>query len=178
MAKEKGEVVGVVREWNPQHEASLTSIHAQIDAWGRRAGEKPVRDYAEVEAAVDRLTKRVKSRKVTVHETVTEYVEAEEPAPAQAEPALAAAPAAAPKKKGFSWFSRKGKAAADPAPAEAAPAPIEAAPAAPAVQADEDAWDPGASRPGRPVAPVKPLQSKAARRTARGAAKKGSRKKR
>lgn len=175
MAKEKGEVVAVVREWTPQHETSLTSIHAQIDSWGRRAGEAPVRDYAEVEAAVDRLTKRVKSRKVTVHETVTEYVDVQEDAEASA-PATQP-DAEAPKKKGFSWFSRKRK--EEPAATAApAPEPVALPPPAPAAQADQDAWDPGDSRPGRAVDPVKPLQSKAAKRTARRSAKKGSRKKR
>lgn len=78
MAKEKGEVVAVVREWKPEHDDSLTKIHAAIDSWGRRPDQPPPRDYAEVEAAVDRITKRVKTRKVTVHETVTEYVDQEE----------------------------------------------------------------------------------------------------
>jgi hypothetical protein len=170
MAKEKGEVVGVVREWNPQHEASLTSIHAQIDAWGRRAGEPPVRDHAQVEAAVDRLTRRVKTRRVTVHETVTEYVDVEEPA-APAPQAQPVAPAPKPKR---SWFGRKGRKGADE-PA-AAPEPVPLAPVATASSAD-DAWDPGQSSPGRAIEPVKPLQSKAARRTA-GKSAKGSRKKR
>ncbi|MEK6974758.1 MAG: hypothetical protein AABY18_00285 [Candidatus Thermoplasmatota archaeon] len=78
MAKEKGELVGVVREWKPEHDDSLTKIHAAIDSWGRRPDHPPQRDYADVEAAVDRITKRVKTRKVTVHETVTEYVDEEQ----------------------------------------------------------------------------------------------------
>lgn len=174
MAKEKAEVVGVVREWNPQHDTSLTSIHAQIDAWGRRHGERPVRDYTEVEAAVDKLTKRVKTRKVVVHETVTEYVPAEDgeaPAPA---PETQASPAEAPKRKGFSWFRRKPKQAEEPTVA-AAPEPVPSArPATAVANGAADAWDPGE---GRAIEPVKPLQSKAAKRNAAkakaGKAKKG-----
>lgn len=168
MAKEKAEVVGVVREWNPQHDTSLTSIHAQIDAWGRRQGERPVRDHAEVEAAVDKLTKRVKTRKVVVHETVTEYVPAEEseaPAPGSNEQASRPTEGEAPKKKGFSWFRRKakqGEPAAQPSPT--APEPMSPPPAAIANEAAaSDAWDPGQ---GRAIEPVKPLQSKAAKRNA------------
>jgi hypothetical protein len=115
MAKEQGEVVAVVREWKPEHDDSLTKIHAAIDSWGRRADQVPQRDYSEVEAAVDRITKRVKTRKVTVHETVTEYVDEEEaPAPADhGEPEGQAyeAPTSSGKRKPkiLGWFGPKGQ---------------------------------------------------------------------
>lgn len=179
MDSDKAEVVGVVREWKAQHEASLTNIHAQIDAWGRRPGEPPVRDYAEVEAAVDRLTRRVKTRKVTVEETVTDYVEvADEPAPADAGPVLdepgGPEPAQAPKRR-FAWFSRRKKDGAEAgAPTEAQEALV-ATPTLPPPAPAEDAWDPGQ---GRAIEAPKPLQSRAAKRTARQATKKGARKKR
>lgn len=83
----QGEVVAVVREWEPHHDDSLPAIHAAIDRLGHGGDptpshhKRPVRDYAEVEAAVDRLTRRVKSRQVVVEETVTEYVEVAGDAP-------------------------------------------------------------------------------------------------
>lgn len=115
MAKEQGEVVAVVREWKPEHDESLTKIHAAIDSWGRRPDQPPQRDYADVEAAVDRITKRVKTRKVTVSETVTEYVDEEEaPAPVEhgegpGEQAGEARSSGKRKPKILGWFGPKGQ---------------------------------------------------------------------
>lgn len=115
MAKEQGEVVAVVREWKPEHDESLTKIHAAIDSWGRRPDQPPPRDYADVEAAVDRITKRVKTRKVTVSETVTEYVDEEEaPAPVEhgegpGEQAGEARSSGKRKPKILGWFGPKGQ---------------------------------------------------------------------
>lgn len=134
MAKEKGEVVAVVREWNPQNSQDLGTIHDTIDAWGRpkEAPAAPRRDYAAIEAAVDRITKRVKARKVTVQETVTEYVDADaveftEEGPwdgAQAPAEDAAAPAVAPaegqaKRGWLGWLKPAKNAKAEAAPAAA-----------------------------------------------------------
>ena len=121
MAKEKGaeqgEVVAVVREWKPEHDDSLTKIHAAIDSWGRRPDQAPTRDFAEVATAVDRVTKRVKTRNVTVHETVTEYVD-EEDHSVEVHGARASGPTEvleAPKSSGkrkpkiLGWFGPKGQ---------------------------------------------------------------------
>jgi hypothetical protein len=113
MAKEKGEVVAVVREWKPEHDDSLTKIHAAIDSWGRRPDAAPQREFAEVATAVDRVTKRVKTRNVTVHETVTEYVDQEEAADAP-EDGEAAQQVESPKSskrkpKILGWFGPKGQ---------------------------------------------------------------------
>lgn len=117
MAKEQGEVVAVVREWKPEHDDSLTKIHAAIDSWGRRPDQPPQRDYADVEAAVDRITKRVKTRKVTVNETVTEYVDEDDvaadvaaegtPDEEQQPPRLTSSGKRKPKILG--WFGPKGQ---------------------------------------------------------------------
>src|SRR5688572_7713681 len=72
-----------VKEWQPTHDDPLPKIHAVIDSWGRagaaHAGlEATARDLdpAYVEAQVDKITKRVKgTQKVTITETVTEWVE-------------------------------------------------------------------------------------------------------
>jgi hypothetical protein len=119
MAKEQGEVVAVVREWKPGHDDSLTKIHATIDSWGRRPDQPPQREFSEVAAAVDRVTKRVKTRKVTVSETVTEYVDEEESATPvehgeQPAPETAGDEAATPrsgkrKPKILGWFGPKGQ---------------------------------------------------------------------
>ena len=84
----EGETVVVtrhVKEWQPNSNDSLAEIEATIDSWGRdgsgspRAGlQEAARslDITEVEAKVDKITKRVKAtRKVEVTETVTEWVE-------------------------------------------------------------------------------------------------------
>ena len=117
MAKEQGEVVAVVREWKPEHDDSLTKIHAAIDSWGRRPDPAPQRDHGEVEAAVDRITKRVKTRKVTVHETVTEYVNEEDVAadvavegtPDEAQPTQKLTSSGKRKPKILGWFGPKGQ---------------------------------------------------------------------
>ena len=203
MAKEKGTVVATSREWAPTTDASLPHIQGTIDSWdrpGERASAAPLRDYAAIEAAVDRITKRVKTRKVTVTETVTEYVHVETPVATEtelvqgggspnevAELATVAKPAEGTEPKKLGFFARRRaakeakKAAETPVTAEPAKSfkPVAAAPARTVVA--DDAWDPPAPA-GRPVSPVKPLQSKAAKRTAgkapRKAAKKAGRKKR
>jgi hypothetical protein len=117
MAKEQGEVVAIVREWKPGHDDSLAKIHAAIDSWGRRPDQPPQRDYPEVEAAVDRITKRVKTRRVTVHETVTEYVDEEVPAApehgeeVEPEAQKVEAPRSSGKRKPkiLGWFGPKGQ---------------------------------------------------------------------
>ena len=178
MAKEKGETREVVREWQPTHDDSLARIQGTIDSWGRAPGEPapPSRDYAAIEAAVDRLTKRVKTRKVVVKQTVTEYIDEEVPveeaaaveeAPA---PLASMAPAEEPKKAGF--FARR-KAAKQEARLAKEPEfrVVEAAkPRTVTLDDDGEAWDPGA--PARATEPAKPLQSKAAKRTAKKSAKK------
>lgn len=199
MAKEtgeqKGEVVGTVREWEPHHAETLGRIHAAVDGLGRAPGEPaPInRDHAAIAAAVDRITRRVRTRKVVVKETVTEYVDAEGPVEVHAastshavdEATAPTPPVEDGKKGGFLSRLRKGKekAPATDAAAPVAPVPTSAAPDARATAAgDGDAWDPSQARPmsssagARPVSPPKPLQSKAARRTAGKTARKGSRK--
>lgn len=86
------EHVVTVREWTPHRSEPVTAIHDAIDAWdGRRAspaatassapasprgnGAAATLDHAELRAKVDRLTKHVKARTVTVTETVTDLVE-------------------------------------------------------------------------------------------------------
>lgn len=86
---DRTEVVAVVREWEPQTNDSLDTIHANVDALGKPgatatapATPRPAlatKDLAELQARVDRLTKRVKARKVTVTETVTEWVDDDGP---------------------------------------------------------------------------------------------------
>lgn len=187
MEKERTETVATTREWNPSDTTPLADIQGAIDAWDRRAATgaspaarapTPPRDYAAIQEAVDRLTRRVKTRKVVVHETVTEYVEQEVPAATAGSPegvaelATVAKPAEEPKKLGF--FARR-KAAKAKAAAEPAPAAEPAVPATPAkaAAATDDAWDPGAATP---IEAPKPLQSKAAKRTA--GKRKSSKKKR
>lgn len=189
MAKAKGEprgeVVATVREWEPQHVDDLRKIEHAVDALGRAPGEPaPVnRDHAAIAAAVDKLTKRVKTRKVIVKETVTEYVDAEGPVEVRAAspthvvdtPTTPTEPVDEGKKLG--WFARRKQAkdAKPEAPAATTTATEAAAPPTPALAssaAASDAWDPS-SAPA--VSAPKPLQSKAAKRTA---AKKGSKKKR
>lgn len=88
------EHVVTVREWNPHRNESVSAIHDAIDSWdGRRPattsstasstgsshnGRAAPIDHDELRAKVDRLTKHVKARTVTVTETVTELVEFEE----------------------------------------------------------------------------------------------------
>ena len=72
-----------VKEWQPTHDDPLPKIHATIDSWGRGGAahvglDESARelDPAYVEAQVDKITKRVKpTQKVTITETVTEWVE-------------------------------------------------------------------------------------------------------
>ena len=69
-----------IREWHPHAPERLTEIEAIIDSWGRGSGEAApaVRrlDPEELQARVDKITRRVKgSRKVVVQETVTDWVE-------------------------------------------------------------------------------------------------------
>ncbi len=207
MAKKKGQVVATTREWEPAHDQPLPQIQGTIDSWERgqaaAAGPAsrappPQRDYAAIEAAVDRITRRVKTRKVTVTETVTEYVDEEVPAEAAeattggspqqvAELAAVAKPVEEPKKMGF--FARR-KAAKEAKkgtdePSNSRPETsfspvVPAQPAARAAGAD-DAWDPGtaSTSAGRAIEAPKPLQSKAAKRTAgKKSAKKTTKKKR
>lgn len=69
-----------VKEWQPSAPESLREIEETIDSWGRSAepaqAPREGLDLSAIEARVDRLTKRVKSRrKEVVTETVTEWVE-------------------------------------------------------------------------------------------------------
>ena len=197
MAKEKTETetVATTREWNPSRTTPLADIQGTIDAWSRGAGATPAtratappRDYAAIQEAVDRITRRVKTRKVVVHETVTEYVEQEVPAEAAeatpagspegvAELATVAKPAEEPERLGFFARRKAAKQAKDgpaaEAPAGAASTPVvEAAPRR-AVTVADDAWDPGTAKA---IEAPKALQSKAAKRTA--GRKKAAKKKR
>lgn len=135
MAKETGEVIGVVREWKPEHLTGIDTIHDTIDSWGRanEAAPAPKRDYAAIEAAVDRITKRVKARKVVVQETVTEFVDADtveftEETPWDGEatstvippaPPMEAVPSGKRKPKILGWFGPKSQKQAVDAAVEA-----------------------------------------------------------
>lgn len=80
VTQEKGQVVAVVREWEPHNHDSLKVIHDTIDGWGRRqptagaATQAPSADHGEVVAKVERVTRNVKARTVTVTEAVIEPV--------------------------------------------------------------------------------------------------------
>ena len=85
VTQEKGQVVAVVREWAPHNHDPLKVIHETIDAWGGRQAaaaaatepQAPGPDYDQVVAKVERLTRHVKARTVTVTETVIEPVESQ-----------------------------------------------------------------------------------------------------
>lgn len=126
-----------IREWQPHATEDLRQIEATIDAWDRRPTSAPVssappRDHAAIAAQVDRITRRVKAtRKETVTETVTEWVEGpvgsgpinvEEPAPAldDVRPARLVETRPRPKRR-FAWFEAKDKSAAKPADKEYQP---------------------------------------------------------
>lgn len=72
-----------VKEWQPTHDTPLPKIHATIDSWGHEGSAHSgatvsarTLDHEYVEAQVDKITKRVKgTQKVTITETVTEWVE-------------------------------------------------------------------------------------------------------
>lgn len=100
--KEDGTLVvhHVVKEWQPTAPESLREIEETIDSWGRTAppatAPREDLDLSVVQARVDKITRKVKSRrKEVVTETVTEWVEGpvgsgpiaveDEPAPAVAE---------------------------------------------------------------------------------------------
>jgi hypothetical protein len=139
MVVEKGDgttvVLHHVKEWQKTAPESLREIEAIIDSWGGATSTRAVPDHsnldaAELEARVDKITRKVKgSRKVEVTETVTEWVEgppgsgpiaveadppqATEPWVGQQEPA---APRSERPKRRFSLFSRKAMAADAPKP--------------------------------------------------------------
>lgn len=81
VTQEKGQVVAVVREWEPHNHDSLKLIHETIDSWGRRqpaarnGAQAPAADHGEVVAKVERITRNVKARTVTVTEAVIEPLE-------------------------------------------------------------------------------------------------------
>lgn len=72
----ESKVVAVVREWDPHNQDSLTRIHETIDSWGRSSAQvapKPANapEHGEIVGKVERLTRNVKARTVTVTETIT-----------------------------------------------------------------------------------------------------------
>jgi hypothetical protein len=79
-AEEETVVVRHVREWRPHAQETLPQIEQTIDSWGGGVlsvtERRPLPDASEIQAKVDQITRRVKGRhKVTVRETVTEWVE-------------------------------------------------------------------------------------------------------
>lgn len=87
--------VQVVREWTPSRADGLQDIRQAVDSIGHNGGSRrvepagdstparPVLDVAALHAKVDRLTKNVKARKLTITEVITEYEDASPPSRAR-----------------------------------------------------------------------------------------------